>query len=391
MSMFSVTNQGVITVDTSEIKSDFEEAYKSALGANINLESSTPQGQMIINDTAALMQAQSEVVNIANSFSVYTATGQALDVAAAFFGYYRRGGTGTVVSATLTGTANTIIAEGALASDGNNQYALLYTVTIGEGGTAEAQFQCTQTGAIPCPAGTLTKIVTIVDGWDSITNQTAGVIGYATETDNEFRQRVTANWLNKRARSILGAIVDNVAALDNVVSVCGRENYGDTEIEIDNIPLSPHSVYLCVLGGAASDIATVLAGQKTLGAGVNGNTEIEYYDSSVDYVYKYRIERPSFVPIKVQIEYSANAYTSADVESQIKDIVMQWVSENPFKIKQTISGNILAQSLTGFNQINLLSCKVALASGGGFTDYVTTTISEVATLDESNITIIEAS
>ena len=51
MSLFYVTNQGVITVDTSEIKSDFAEAYKGALGANINLESSTFQGQMITNDT----------------------------------------------------------------------------------------------------------------------------------------------------------------------------------------------------------------------------------------------------------------------------------------------------------------------------------------------------
>ena len=118
MSLFSVTNQGVITVDTSEIKSDFEEAYKGALGANINLESSTFQGQMITNDTATLTKAMNEVVNIANSFSVYTATGQALDVAAAFFGYYRKQGVGTVVTATLSGTANTVIEEGDLASDG---------------------------------------------------------------------------------------------------------------------------------------------------------------------------------------------------------------------------------------------------------------------------------
>lgn len=390
MSLFSVTNQGVITVDTSEIKSDFEEAYKGALGANINLESSTFQGQMITNDTATLTQAMSEVVSIANSFSVYSATGSALDVAAAFFGYYRKQGVGTVVTATLSGTANTIIEEGALASDGTYQYALLDMVTIGEGGTVEAEFQCTETGAIPCPAGTLTTIVTIVDGWDNITNSTAGVIGYETENDNEFRTRVTANWLNKRARSILSAIVDNIAAVSGVISVVGRENYGDEPLEIDDITLSPHSVYLCVLGGGASDIATVFAGQKTLGAGVNGNTEIEYYYASIDYIYKYQIERPAVVPIKLQIEYEANAYTSADVETQIKSIVMQWVADNPFKIHQTVSGNVLAQSLAGFNQINLLSVKVALVSGGDFTDYITTTISQVASLDESNITVSEA-
>lgn len=74
-------------------------------------------------------------------------------MAAAFFGYYRKQGVGTVVTATLSGTANTVIEEGALATDGTYQYALLDTVTIGEGGTVEAEFQCTETGAIPCPAG----------------------------------------------------------------------------------------------------------------------------------------------------------------------------------------------------------------------------------------------
>ena len=86
MSIFSVTPQGVITVDTSSIKGDFQEAYKGALGANLNLDDSTVQGQFIITDTKMLTTAQGEVVNIANSFSVYYATGPALDVAAAFFG-----------------------------------------------------------------------------------------------------------------------------------------------------------------------------------------------------------------------------------------------------------------------------------------------------------------
>ena len=53
MSRFNVTPNGVITVDTVDIKSEFEEAYKGALGADLDLASSTPQGQMIINDTAA--------------------------------------------------------------------------------------------------------------------------------------------------------------------------------------------------------------------------------------------------------------------------------------------------------------------------------------------------
>ena len=389
MSIFSVTPQGVITVDTSSIKGDFQEAYKGALGANLNLDDSTVQGQFIITDTKMLTTAQGEVVNIANSFSVYYATGPALDVAAAFFCYYRKQGIGTVVSAVLSGASGTVIPEGSLASNGTFEFALLNTVVIGTDGKVTAEFQCTESGNNPCLSGTLNTIVTIVSGWDSITNPSDGIQGYQTENDNEFRSRITANWLNIRARSILGAIVDNVAALPDVISVIGRENPGNTEKTIDGITLKPHSVYLCVLGGAGSDIAKVLAEQKTLGAGVNGDTTITYYDPEVDYNYDYLIQRPNFVDIDVQVQYAANSYTPADVNSQIITTLINWVAENPFKIKQTVAGNELAKAFNGFNQITLLSVKIRIHGAESWSDYVAMNISQVPVLSKSNI-VVEA-
>lgn len=387
MSMFSVTPQGVITVDTSSIKADFQEAYKGALGANLNLDDSTPQGQLIINDTKMLTVAQGEVVKIANSFSVYYATGAALDVAAAFFGYYRKQGVGTVVPAVLSGSKGTIIPEGSKASNGTFEFALLDTVTIGEDGTATGEFQCVVAGKNPCPAGTLTTIVDQVEGWDSINNPSDGVQGYLTENDNEFRYRITVNWLNIRAKSILGAIVDNVYALPNVISTVGRENMDDAEKEIDGIVLKPHSIYLGILGGSDSDIARIIAQQKTLGAGVNGNTDITYYDPNVDYDYEYIIQRPEFVDIDVQVQYSTNNFTPADVNAQITNLILNWVAENPFKIGQTISGNELAKALGDFNQINLLSVKVRIHGATDFGDYITTNIAQVAVLSQSNISV----
>lgn len=391
MSIFSVTNQGVITVDTSTVKASFEEAYKGALGAALNLDTSTPQGQLIANDTETLVGAMGEVVNITNSFSVYYAKGPALDVAAAFFGYYRKQEVGTVVPAVLTGAANTVIPAGSLASDGVFEYALLDTVVILDGQTTTAQFQCTTPGPNPCPANMLTTIVSVVPGWDTVNNPSDGVQGYLTENDNEFRYRITANWLNARASSLLGAIVDNVAAINDVISVLGRENYGDTSIEIDGVTLAPHSVYLCVLGGEGDKIAEVLAGKKTLGAGVNGNTDVVYYDADVDYNYTYKIRRPDIVDLAVEIQYAVNSFTSPNIEEQIKSLIVTWVSENPFKIGQTISGNMLAQAFSDFNQATILSVKVRAGESGNFLDYVTNTIAQVAILSEQNITVRGAS
>ena len=389
MSLFSVTNQGVITVDTEDVKTEFEQAYKEALGADLNLDVSTPVGQLVVNDTKALTTAMAECVAMANETSVYTATGQALDVAAGRAGYFRKEATPTTVVATITGSEGTTIPAGALVSDGTNQYKLLDTTTVPNSGSMTAEFQCTENGPIACPAGTLTTIVTTISGWDTVTNANDGIMGYATESDNAFRDRITANYLNKRARSILGAIVDNVAALNDVVSVVGHENPTSDTITYDGVTMGPHTIYLAVLGGNGTEIATVIGAQKTLGAGTVGNTDVAYMDTTVDYQYVYQIYRPTTVTLYVSVEYATNAYSGASTESDIKDLIMEYVQDNPLKIGQTISGNMLGAALATYNKADILSIKVS-DDGTTWADYLALPMTQVAILSESNITVSEA-
>ena len=388
MSLFSVTNQGVITVDTVDIKSEFEQAYKEALGADLNLDVSTPVGQLVVNDTTALTTAMAECVAMANEGNVYYATGQALDVAAAFYGYYRKKATATTVVATLTGTQGTTIAEGSLASDGTNESKLLNTITIPSSGSVTAEFQCTTPGVIECPAGSLTTIVTEIDGWSGVTNANDGIVGMATENDNAFRDRITANWMNKRARSILGAIIDNVAALNDVVSVAGHENPTGSTITYDGESMEPHSILISVLGGNGTDIARVIGEQKTLGAVTLGNTEVAYTDDVVDYHYTYKIYRPDTVTLYVKVEWAANAYTGASTESDIKGLIMNYINGNPFRVAQTVSGNMLCTALAEYNKAEILSIKVS-DDGTTWADYLTTKITEVCVLSQANITVTE--
>ncbi len=388
MSRFSVTPNGVITVDTIDIKSEFEAAYRGALGADLNLDASTPQGQMIINDTNAYVGVQSEIVNIANNYSVFYASGHALDVAGSRYGYYRKRGTATVVVATITGQAGTTIPMGSVASDGTNRYSSTDTVIIDAQGRASVQFQCTVPGAIACPAGTLTTIETPVPGWDSVTNMYDGVPGYDTESDNTFRERITANMLQKRARSALGAIVDNVAAINDVVSVVGRENVADTAQTIDGIQMLPHSIYLAVLGGDATAIAKTIAAQKTLGAATNGNTTVSYLDTDIGYTYQYKIERPAQVQLNILVTYSDTLYTPVDAMARMTALIMEYVAANPFKIGQTITGADLSKALQNYDVVDLLSVQVAIASTS-YKSYVRTELNQVAGLSAANISFFK--
>ena len=183
--LFQVNDLGVITVDTSQIQEQITQNYINALGEDLNTQSGTPQGQLIINDTTLLTEAQAQLLDICNSFSVYTATGQALDVTGGFFGYIRKTNVATVVQATLTGSQGTTISQGSIASDGTYNYILQESVVIPESGNITATFQNETPGAIPCLAGTLTQIITTITGWDSITNNVNGIVGYDIESSKK--------------------------------------------------------------------------------------------------------------------------------------------------------------------------------------------------------------
>ncbi len=389
-SLFKINSNGIITVDFSNIKSKMEQVYKEALGSDLNVEPSSVAGQMIANDTAVINEIQTDLVALINSFDVYTAEGGALDNAGANYGYYRKQGMATVVIATITGSAGTVIPAGSLASDGTNQYTLLDNITIPSTGSIEAEFQCLTNGPIPCVAGSLNQIVSAISGWDSVNNIMDGIVGYDVESDNIFRSRITANWLNIRGKSLLGAIIDNIAQLPNVMSVICRENpYGSAKV-IDGLTLAPHSIWLTVLGGSSVDIAKTLGERKTIGAYTNGNTNINYFDENVNYNYIYKIQRPDAVNIEIQVNYEANNYTPLDIDEQIKNLIINYINNNPFMIGQTITGAELAKSLNGFNQINLLSIKVK-STGDNYQDYVNTSLAEIAVLTKENIIINKVS
>jgi uncharacterized phage protein gp47/JayE len=387
MSFFIVTPAGVITVDTSEIKTDIENAYKEALGEELNLDASTPQGQLIINDTETLTSTMVEVVKLANSFSVYTAEGKALDVAGSFFGYYRKQGIKTVVLCKLIGLTGTVINAGSIVSDGVNNYVLLDNITIGEDGTITGEFQCETAGKIFCIAGSINTIVTPIIGWDTVTNEIDGITGNDRENDNEFRKRITQNRLSIRAKSILSSIVDKIGQLPDVLSVVARENQSDTTQVIDGATLLPHSIYLCILGGYSKDIAKLLTENKTLGAQTNGDVIVEWYDEDIKYFYRYKIARPSFVSIKIQLTYKNNQYTPLNVEDRLKDEIMNYIADNPFKIGEGVSANTLDKSIQNVDYINIVSFLVG-TDGINYGNFIDINIDQIATISKNDIEII---
>ena len=125
-------NNGIITADTSDIKTEVQTEMQAALGADISLEDGTPQGRLIDMETEARVQVAINNAYVSNMWNFNQSSGLALDAWGANFGLEREGAASSRVTATVTGIAGTVISQGSKASttDGYLFYAE-NNITIG--------------------------------------------------------------------------------------------------------------------------------------------------------------------------------------------------------------------------------------------------------------------
>ena len=74
-----VTNTGVIVPDTADVKTQVQNEFKEALGQDLSLEDSTPQGRLIDAETIARKAVLTNNAQIANQLNPNTASGVYLD------------------------------------------------------------------------------------------------------------------------------------------------------------------------------------------------------------------------------------------------------------------------------------------------------------------------
>lgn len=83
-------------------------------------------------------------------------------------------------------------------------------------------------GPIPCPVGALTNIITPIAGWQSITNEFAGVTGLTIETDAQLRIR-RLNSLSASGFATVEAIRSKLLQVAGVIAALVYENTSLTQ------------------------------------------------------------------------------------------------------------------------------------------------------------------
>lgn len=301
---YGITDEGFVRKRLSDIKAEMETAYKSALGAGINVDAQSPLGQ-IIGISSDLLAVTWELVEaLYNSTSPNTAEGVSLDQVAMITNLTRMAATKSTATITITGTNGTTVPSGFVVSVSGNPSARFASIGSGiiSGGTLTLGSESEKTGPVLAPAGSLTVIETPISGVSSVTNATDAIVGRNTETDAEFRtRRMTRQQLSGTAT--LEGIRNALLEVEDVIQAAVYENTGST-YDIYGRPAK--SIECVVSGGADSDIARAIFEAK--GAGIQAyGTEIETVTDSQGVAHDIGFTRPEDVEIYLIVNIDTNS------------------------------------------------------------------------------------
>ena len=326
---------GVVVPNTQTVRDDFAQSVQDALprdslGNPVNVDSTSPLGQVIDLAVAEVEAKNTEIAYLANQFNPATARGVFLDALANLYGLERKVSEPTVVVCTCTGLKGTVIPYGAIVSDGSGnqlRHSQAGGVEIPENGKVDTNFATIEHGEIEIAAGTVTRIVTVVPGWDTVTNAAAGVTGRTIEPDGELLNRMKESYAIN-ANGTVENLQANLAALDGVLDCVVLENYTNVPKVEYGLNLEAHSVGICIVGGDDNAIARTIFERKSGGCGTNGETEVLFIDTEhFNASYRYRIVRPAAVPFTIQVTFDADDMNTSEKEAVIEALKQDFLGE----------------------------------------------------------------
>lgn len=375
-------NNGLELQDTSSILEQVQDVFLKAF-PNLNVEPSTPQGQIITAITELFTKAQTDIVEFANVI-LNGGTGIWLDAyCKTYYGIIRKTASKGSVTALISGTIGTIIPAGFIAKSGDYEFETISEYIIATSGNVYAELFAKDDGDFNIDAGTLTTIITQVTGVERITNPYESVSGSDTETDNELRLRAS-NSLTYRATSIFDGMLAQILQLSGVSKIAGYENNTKNTVAYKNIILEPNSIAVVVKGGDLQAIGKVILENKTVGADVMGDIDINVYEEISKQTSIMRIYRPTQVALKAELQVAINNLTTQDYADQLKNQIISII--DAYNINDEIIPFQVASSLSLMN-VKVVDFKVGLASATATYNPIQLNFTDEATISLANIVV----
>jgi uncharacterized phage protein gp47/JayE len=322
MSTNSIDSNGLSIQSVSDIineilngTSTFPGMYQ-IYGANINVASNSPDGQMVNIIAQAKLDVLEFLQAIYNSFDPDKATGVSLNARCAINGVVRNPGTLTQQQVQVT-TSQALTLPGLdlfptapfTVSDGNgNQYALAVTYVFSGPLTQSLLFQAVLLGPISSLPLTITTIVTTTLGVTSVTNSAGPTtLGLTEETDYalRIRRQISVSLPSK------GFLQGLLGALLNTLNVTQAAVYENNTNSTDGNGIPGHSIWCIVAGGANTDVANAIYVKRNAGCGMKGSVSVNVtqVDGSIFVV---QFDRPTAQTLYISFNVASLGSGSVD-------------------------------------------------------------------------------
>ena len=327
------------------VAAEWQAAFATSTDVPLNTNPESPAGQLVDSQTAAIVEKDTELLYLCNQFDPARNEGVFQDAIARIYFLTRKAAIPSSAEISVTGLPGTIIPiEAQIQSTADDTvWQNSAAFAIGVDGTATGTFYCLTSGAIDALPGTLTQIVTVVAGWDTATNEHAATPGTLAENRGAFEQR-RYNSVALNSRGTAASVYARIMQLKNVIGCVVRENKTNVPKVIDGITLSPHSVYVCVLGGSDGEIATAMYRTVSAGCDTNGTTTYLVEDDSAGIKEPIHFQRPTEVDVTIRLTFPNAAGLSADAKQAIQEAVYaNFYGEDP----TVVDGNIMPRPLMG--------------------------------------------
>jgi uncharacterized phage protein gp47/JayE len=386
----SFTSSGLTVATLDELVTQLENDFKTIYGDDINIESNSPDGQLL----NIFAQGGSDIREILkqtyDSFDPDNTSGRILDERCAINNVYRKGGTRTTVNITIV-TDRAVHLDGAsedfqsgytIQDDAGTKFLLSNSVDLQAGTHTDIEFQSQEIGAVETTPNTITTPVTVVLGVISVNNPTAGTTGVNEETDAQLKIRRRQS-LSIGSTGYLNGLQASLSQLEGMVDVKVYEN--ETNSTVDTIPA--HSIWVVVDGGTASDIADTIFKKRSAGCGMKGSQSYTILTpSGQNFVAKWDNKITKALSIKFNIQ---KTLATATFDT---DVIAQYIADNlSFGIGEganTSDVTTLAQEAINVNGGNGVALNVLISDDGGTTwvEYIAPTIATKIVAAKSDIT-----
>lgn len=274
MIFITIGPNGCTVATYAEILAYLRDQMRSIYGSDIYIDDDSQDGQWLAVIALLISDLLNAVQAAYNSFSPASAQGVGLSTVVKINGIRRLVSSSSSVLVTIGGTVGTEINWGQVEDTFGVRWALPALVVIPADGLVDVTATCVTPGAVKASIGTITKIVTPVRGWQTVTNPDAATPGAPVESDAALRVRQSQSTALP-ALTILAAIQGAILNLPGVQRALVYEN--DTSAtDADGIP--EHSVSAVVEGGIAQDIGQTICNKKSPGTGTYGTTSVDCVD-----------------------------------------------------------------------------------------------------------------